>query len=260
MNRPRAYLPLLLLATATLSACSGANSPVGTAQAATAPNFTNAEVIREALRTAGAPGPATDVRPSPITGFQEAVVNGQVVYVSNDGKRLFLGDLIDVASQDNLTDVAEARLHAKLLAEVGMDHRIVFAAAKPKHRITVFTDLDCGYCRKLHSEVAELNQRGITVEYLPYPRGGIDSPSYATSVSVWCSDDRKRALTDAKAGRQIPHRTCANSVALDYTTGLHMGMHGTPGIFAENGMQIGGYLPPDALLARLDREAARKVR
>lgn len=261
MSAVMTHFTFVLLATLAITACSGSGGvSVSTAQAAPAPiTAANAEVIRDAVRKAGAPAPATDIQSSPIAGFQEAVVRGQMVYVSNDGKLLLHGALIDVETQDNLSDRSLAKRNVKQLAEVPADHRIVFAAANPKHRITVFTDVDCGYCRKLHSEIAELNKRGITVEYLLYPRGGVDSPAYGTSVNVWCAADRKQALTDAKAGRPLPARTCENPVARDYAAGGNLGVRGTPGIFAANGMQIGGYLPPDALLARLEREAARKA-
>ncbi|MGH8078620.1 MAG: disulfide isomerase DsbC N-terminal domain-containing protein, partial [Lysobacter sp.] len=123
-------------------------------------------IVRKAVMKAGAPSPATDVQPSPLPGFLEAVVSGRVVYVSADGKYLIQGVLIDVATQDNLTAASEATLHAAALKTVPTERRIIFAAAKPKHTVTIFTDVDCGYCRKLHSEIAQYNDLGITVEYL----------------------------------------------------------------------------------------------
>lgn len=193
------------------------------------------------------------IRPSPLPALREVVVDGRVVYVTVDGKYLLQGALLDLDTRTNLTEASEAAIHRAVLAKIGPEQRIIFAAAKPKHRVTVFTDIDCGYCRKMHEQIAEYNNAGITVEYLFYPRAGLNSEAYTASVNVWCAPDRRKALTSAKQGLAIPKRTCTNPVATDYTLGQRVGVNGTPAVFAANGMLIGGYLPPADLLARLDQ-------
>src|SRR5690606_6642385 len=137
---------------------------------------------------------------SPLPGVLEVVVNGNVVYFSDDGKILIQGSLYDVAGRRDLTEQRRATLRVKGLDEAGPDRRIIFAPKEPKHTVTVFTDIDCGYCRRMHQEIAQYNELGIAVEYLFFPRAGVGSEAFDKAVTVWCSDDRRKAMTDAKAG------------------------------------------------------------
>lgn len=204
------------------------------------------------------PGTTIDsIKPSLITGFREVALGTRVVYVSLDGKYLIQGALVQLESRTNLTDASEARLRQGILSTVGDDRRIVFSPAKPKYRVTVFTDLDCGYCRKLHSQIADYNRAGISVEYLMYPRAGLTSPTYSQAVSVWCSADRRKALTEAKLDHLPPAKTCTNPVADDYKLGQRIGVDGTPAIYAADGNYLGGYLSPGDMVAKLDNLAAR---
>ncbi|MFD0739086.1 thioredoxin fold domain-containing protein [Lysobacter koreensis] len=197
---------------------------------------------------------------APLPGFREALVGGQVVYVSDDGKYLFLpgagGALFDVGAKKNLSEGALATMRQQLLKTIPASERIVFAPPNPKHTVTIFTDVECGYCRKLHSEIGEYNRQGIAVEYLAFPRMGIGSEDHRKMVSIWCASDRKKALTDAKAERTIASRDCKNTVNMQYDVGQRAGLTGTPMILAADGTQLGGYVPPAALRARLDEMAA----
>jgi thiol:disulfide interchange protein DsbC len=130
---------------------------------------------------------------------------------------------------------------------------VVFPPAGPtKHTVTVFTDIDCGYCRKLHQEIADYNQQGIKVRYLMYPRAGVGSESYNKAVWVWCADDRQDAITRAKRGEEIPHKTCANPVKEQFELGQTLGVRGTPSIILENGQMVPGYVPAAQLAQMLD--------
>ncbi|HHW4681323.1 MAG TPA: DsbC family protein, partial [Xylella taiwanensis] len=189
---------------------------------------------------------------APFLGFREVVVSGQILYVSDDGHYLMQAQPYDIHNKKfAVSEGLLAYRHAQL-ATVPQSQRIVFAPKNPKYTISVFTDIECGYCRKLHSEIAELNKRGIAVEYLAFPRMGLGSQDYKDMVSVWCASDRKQALTAAKAGQQIQNKNCNNPVALEYTLGQRIGVNGTPAIFAADGTQLGGYLPPEKLRALLD--------
>ena len=137
--------------------------------------------------------------------------------------------------------------------------RIVFSpTGTPKHKVVVLTDIECGYCRKFHSEIAEINRRGIEVEYLAFPRAGLGSADYRKMVSVWCADDRKKALTDAKNDRAVPNKTCKTPVDMQYNAGLRMGLEGTPMLLTTDGQFLGGYLPPDVLQQRLEQVEAER--
>ena len=204
------------------------------------------------------PGAKIDsIAESQVPDFYQVVLQGQVVYVSADGKFLLQGSVFDIDNKTDLTERARAEIRRTALAAVGPEQRIIFPAKDPKYSITVFTDIDCGYCRKMHSEMAEYNKRGISVEYLFFPRAGIGSDSYDKAVSVWCADDRNAAMTRAKNGAEPERKTCDNPVAHDYELGQKIAVTGTPAVVTSGGMQLGGYLPPEQLLMRLSNGAAR---
>ena len=252
-----------------LSACLAASTSIapglapatatGNAAAplATAPVAPGEAAVRKAM-TAVAPAVKIDsMRPSPIAGFMEVNTDGEMVYVSNDGKYLFSGNLIDVASKRNLTEDARAIARRGALKAITASQMIVFSPSHPKYTVTVFTDVDCGYCRKLHSQINDYNRAGIAVDYLFFPRTGIGGESYDKAVSVWCAADRRLAFTNAKKGMPVPKVNCTNPVTMDYNLGLHVGVDGTPAIYAADGTQIGGYLSPTEMRAKLDALAAK---
>jgi thiol:disulfide interchange protein DsbC len=213
--------------------------------------------VKAAVQKAVPNATIDSIKPSVIPGYREVAIGGKVVYVSNDGRYLMQGALIDLNTRDNLTEVSEGALRRAQLDAVPRNRRIVFSPPNPKYRITVFTDVDCGYCRKLHSQINDYMKEGISVEYLFFPRAGIGSESFNKAVSVWCAADQRKALTDAKLDKPIARKTCTNPVTMDYALGQRIGIDGTPAIYAADGTQLGGYLSPTDMLARLDRAAAR---
>lgn len=223
----------------------------------TAPVAPGEAAVRKAM-TAMAPAVRIDsLRPSPITGFMEVNTDHETLYVTNDGKYLFSGTLIDVASKRNLTEEARAVARRGALKAITASQMIVFAPSHPKYTVTVFTDVDCGYCRKLHSQITDYNRAGIAVDYLFFPRTGIGGESYDKAVSVWCAADRREAFTNAKKGLPVAKVSCTNPVTMDYNLGLHVGVDGTPAVYAADGTQIGGYLSPSEMRAKLDALAAK---
>lgn len=225
-----------------------------TAPAPAAANNADA-AIRAAMAKAMPNATVDSIKPSAIPGYREVAIGGRVVYVSNDGRYLIQGSLFDLAARKSLTETSEAIIRSGILAKVGPDRRIIFSPPNPKHHITVFTDIDCGYCRKMHQQVAEYNKLGISVEYLFYPRAGMGSESANKAINVWCSADRRKALTDAKNDRPVLNKTCTNPIAADFALGQKLGFDGTPAIYTVNGIQIGGYLAPAQMLATLDKVA-----
>jgi len=194
---------------------------------------------------------------SPIPGYYQAIVGSQVLYVSEDGRYVLQGTLYDANAKVDLTAARLARVNVARLDAYPAAKRITFAPkSKPKYKVTVFTDIDCGYCRKLHSHIAEYNERGIQVDYLFFPRSGPGTPSFAKAVSVWCAKDQKQAFTAAKAGTDPAPLQCDNPVSEEYQLGISVGVDGTPSVFAEDGSKIGGYLTPDQLQAQLERVAS----
>jgi thiol:disulfide interchange protein DsbC len=191
-----------------------------------------------------------DVAATPIPGLYEVTMSGLVAYVSEDGKYLFSGNLYDLDSQVNLTAARRNSARAAALAAVREDQMIVFSPTYPKMTVTVFTDIDCGFCRKFHSHIAELNKAGVKVRYMLYPRTGPGTESWRKAESVWCAADRKDALTRAKKGEPVKSKACGDAVVkAQYELGSDIGVEGTPAIFAQNGDYIGGYLSPEDLVA-----------
>lgn len=191
----------------------------------------------------------TSVKPGPVPGLFEVMLGATVIYMTGDGRFAIRGDVFDLESKSNLTSVRRSAARVAALAEQAPG-AIEFAPAdgKSAHTLYVFTDIDCGYCRKMHQEVDLLNAAGITVRYLAFPRAGLDSESYRKAVSVWCAADKKSALTAAKQGQTIAGKVCANPVAAQYELGQSVGLHGTPAVYLDNGQELGGYIPAAALI------------
>ncbi len=196
-----------------------------------------------------------DVKEIGQTGMYEAVVNGDIIYFSKDLHYAFKGDVVDIASRENITEVKRLDLRKTALDAVNEADLIVYKPENAQHTITVFTDIDCGYCRKLHQQIDEYNEQGISVRYMAFPRAGIDSDSYDKAEQVWCSKDRKQAMTEAKQGKDLKVATCDTPVKAQYELGQSIGVEGTPAIFLENGQLIPGYVPPARLKQILDQQS-----
>ncbi|GAB4353769.1 MAG: DsbC family protein [Immundisolibacter sp.] len=203
------------------------------------------------------------VQPSAIDGLYEVIFGNTVYYFSADGKYMLGGPMVELASRRNLSNMALEKvereqllpLRKAFLRNLKDADTIVFAAAEPKHRVTVFTDIDCGYCRELHRHIDQYNAAGISVRYVAFPRAGEDSESFRKAESVWCADDRKAALTAAKAGEPTPQKTCDNPVAAQFRAGEKLGVSGTPAILLDDGRLLPGYVPPADLSRVLSKSA-----
>jgi thiol:disulfide interchange protein DsbC len=201
---------------------------------------------------------ADDIVESPLEGLYQVMVGSNVAYVTADGRFLIQGEIYDLESLENVTENTRASARVGLLGSVDSSEMIVFRPSNGdvKHTITIFTDIDCGYCRQFHREIEQVNALGIEVHYLFYPRTGPNTESWEKADKVWCAADRNTALTRAKLGGSVPDNQCAETpISSHFTLGQRVGVRGTPAIFAENGELIGGYLPPNALAERLEEIA-----
>jgi thiol:disulfide interchange protein DsbC len=195
---------------------------------------------------------AVDIEPTPVDGLYEVRIGAQVSYITGDGRYLIQGDVYDVETDENLTEKRRTSVRLDSIEAIGESNMIVFEPEDVKHTITVFTDIDCGYCRKLHREIEGYNALGIKVRYLFFPRSGPETDSWYKAESVWCSSDRNNALTQAKAGANVEARECElTPVAQHYMLGKSFGIRGTPAIIADTGEMIGGYVSPQELLEYL---------
>lgn len=203
------------------------------------------------------PGQPDSIKLSPIPDLYEATYGAEVIYISRDGRYVIRGDVLDIKQKANLTELQRAAARLKLVNDLDEKDMIVFAPEEVKHTITIFTDVDCGYCRKMHQEIAELNKAGIKIRYLAFPRSGVDTPSYYKMVSVWCAKDRNSALTIAKADQPIEEKTCDNPVQKHLELVKKLGVQGTPALLFESGDLIPGYVPAAQLIKALNAEGSQ---
>ena len=194
-----------------------------------------------------------ELRASPIPGIYELQRGTDFAYVTADGKYAIMGDLYDLSKQDNLTEAHRRDVRMRLLAGIPESDMLIFGPKSLKYTVTVFTDVDCPYCRKLHSQIAEYNRLGVRVRYMFYPRTGPNTDSWAKAEQVWCSTNRNEALTKAKLGQDLKTpKSCSDSpVARDYAMGQKFDIKGTPAIVMNDGEMLGGYLSPMQLVHRL---------
>jgi thiol:disulfide interchange protein DsbC len=237
----------LFFSTLLLASLACANTPVTAEQAAT---------LKAAIQKARPGMSIGEVRSSAIPGVFEVDLGGKdTVYMSADGKYLITGSMYRVEANRfvNIADERMRPMRVQKLAAVKKEDMVIFSpTGKPKSYVTVFTDVDCGFCRKLHKEVPALNAMGIEVRYLAFPRTGIPSPSADKLITVWCSKNRQDALTQMKNGTALPIQTCANNpVAAEYQLGNELGVNGTPALFTPDGDLLPGYMPAAELAAAL---------
>lgn len=201
---------------------------------------------------------AEDVSGSPVDGWYEIRKGSLVAYISADGRYLLQGDMIDLDNQVNLSELARTDARRNVMAAVTADQVIAFTPDEIKYSVSIFTDVDCTYCRRLHSQIEEYMAQGIEVRYLLYPRNGPASRAWNTAEEVWCATDRADALTMAKLDRKFETSACDASIVQDhYVLGRDVGLSGTPAIVFTDGTLIGGYLAPEQLAAALEKNAAK---
>ncbi len=210
--------------------------------------------ITQTLKKMGVQNP--DIQPAPVTGMKTVLTDGGVLYVTDDGKHVIQGPLYDVSGAQPV-NVTNQLLIGKLNAL--QKEMIVYKAAKEQHVITVFTDITCGYCHKLHEQMKDYNALGITVRYLAFPRQGLESQTEQDMKAVWCAKDQKKAFDAAMKGGEVAPATCDMNIAAHYNLGVQFGISGTPAIVLSNGAVIPGYQGPKEMKAFLDAHQKMNV-
>ena len=203
----------------------------------------------------------SSVRDSAISGVKEVIVGSEVLYFSADGKHLIQGTMFETSTRRNLTDDALAGVRLTALKSVVAKDMIVFPAkGKLLYTIKVVSDIDCGVCRKLHSEIAQYSEAGIEVQYIIMPRNGLTDDSARKAVAVYCAANPQKALTEAKSGTDPGQASCPNPVARNVALATALGINATPTLIFADGGVTPGYLAVPALLAELDRRAATAIK
>jgi thiol:disulfide interchange protein DsbC len=214
--------------------------------------FADSKTVEAALKKELPSIKPDSITESQIKGLYEVVVGSRMFYVSEDGKFLVHGSIMDLKTRADLTDQRLSTIRLKALEKMGADNMIVFKPKIQKHVIYVFTDIDCGYCRKLHSQIEDYLREGIEVRYLLFPRAGKDSESYLKAITVWCAKDRNAALTRAKNGENLAIKSCKHPIDEQMALAHAFGANGTPMIVTDKGSIIPGYVPPKELIKELD--------
>jgi thiol:disulfide interchange protein DsbC len=210
------------------------------------------EKIQAKLKEVIPNAPAAIIEKSPVAGVYQVSVGPNVIYMSADAKYLFNGSLVDLTTRENLTEMAKNTARMQALSKMDEASMVVFPAkGKAKHTLTVFTDIDCPYCKKFHNDVATLNENGISVRYLAFPRSGPETPSYHKMVSIWCAKDRVKAMDDAKKGKDVAQAKCENPIMEQMIQAQNFGISGTPTLILDNGQMIPGYVPAQELIQAL---------
>jgi thiol:disulfide interchange protein DsbC len=215
------------------------------------------QALEAKLRELAPNAPSIAISETPIDGVVQIQLSNDIYYATADAKYLIAGRIIDLDTRVNLTDQAKAVIRRDLIDGLDVSEQITFSPASPAHELMVFTDIDCGYCRKLHSQIDEYMAEGIAIHYLAFPRAGIGSNSYDKYVSVWCAEDQQTALTEAKLGNDPEPLQCDNPVTEQYDLGRAIGVSGTPALLTLDGTLIPGYMPPKQLKERLETLAAQ---
>lgn len=211
--------------------------------------------IAAAVRVINPDATIHSVRDLPGVDLKEVTANNSVVYMDPEGRYLFFGTLLDLEQKRNLSEEAQTTARVLALDAIPDDEKIIYEPSNVLHRVTVFTDISCTFCERLHQHMAEYNDRGIAIEYVAFPRGGDRNPAWAQMQAVWCADDKKAAYDAAfGAAGTAGAASCADPVAKHYELGESLDIRGTPAIFTASGRHIGGFLEPDRMLIELERE------
>lgn len=208
-----------------------------------------AEKLKQALAKSMPNVQATKISATPIAGLYEVIVGSQVVYMSDDARYMIEGDLFDLKTKQNVSENAKSVIRLAAVEKLGVDNMLVYRPEKVKNTITVVTDIDCPYCRRLHSEIPDYLKNDVEVRYIFMPLKG--SADMKKTVSVWCSDDQQLALDIAKAGGEVEDKTCDNPIKEHLKLARELGVRGTPAILLEDGSLLPGYVPVDKLVAEL---------
>lgn len=240
-------LPLLLSALLFGAAAMAAEVPPPAEQA-----------IRDAIGKLGVDTPISAIEPTPLENLYAVTLGAQVFYVSGDGRYLLEGELLDLQARRSLTEAKRSEARLAALEALGEENMIVYEPeGEARYQMTVFTDIDCPYCRQLHHNLQGYLERGIRVRYVFLPRAGLDSKSYDKAVWAWCAEDTKTAVTRAMQGRAIERADCDDPVKRHFQLAQAFGARATPTIITSSGAMVSGYRPPEAMAELLARVEGR---
>lgn len=254
---PRVWIPAFLMI--GLAACAEPVPPADPAAAA-APavpeDLGDQSVLIERLTQLVGSAPDA-LQAAPVAGMIEARWGTNFAYVTPDGQHVIYGDMLNLETGAAITETSRKQMRISAIGELGEENMISFLPESPQQVVTVFTDIDCGYCRKMHREMEDYHAAGIGIRYVFYPRSGPGTESFRKAEAVWCAEDRKAMLTKAKEGASVSGpNDCANPVLREFQLGQEIGLRGTPMIVLPDGGVVNGYVPAAALAAQFNPKSA----
>src|SRR6056297_1798185 len=214
--------------------------------------------VRERLSTLVAGETDVSIADSPLPGILQVRLGSDIVYMTDDGRYLLQGRVLDLDTRQDITDQAKSKIRQELIDGIDYDKLISYGAEDSEFEVIVFTDVDCGYCRRLHQQVEEYNDAGIRISYAAFPRAGIGSETFRKMTSVWCANDQQAAMDLAKRRGTPEPVECDAPVSAQYPLGQSVGATGTPALVTAGGDLSPGYVPPNALRGRLEQLAAQQ--
>lgn len=220
---------------------------------------TTEEKLKSALQSAFPGMSVESIQPTSLPGLYEVTAGGTIFYSDATAQHVVYGDMLSIKGQNNVVNLTEEKrkqTRLALLKTIPEKTMIIYPANKPRYQVTVFTDIDCGYCRKFHQDIPELNRQGVTVRYIAFPREGKKSATYNKMVSIWCSADKQTALNEAKKGGNVTAGSCNHPIDDHMRIVQKLELHGTPTMILSNGTILPGYLPPATLLEQLRKADA----
>ncbi len=195
------------------------------------------------------------IKPSVIPGLYEVQINNQIIYLSADGEKVISGEIYDLKNKKSITEQASNELRKSALAAVADSDKIIYKAKKERYKVTVFTDISCPYCTKIHRKVPEFNELGITIEYLAFPRAGVGSRTANKMQKIWCAKNKTVAFSEASENREYPEQSCdGNQVGEQFKLGEELGIGATPTMVLNDGELLAGYMKPKDLLTYLQNK------
>ncbi|AKS41545.1 Disulfide bond isomerase, DsbC/G [Wenzhouxiangella marina] len=212
--------------------------------------------VQERLATLVGGDVEVSVASTRIDGIVQVTAGTEVFFMTDDGQYFIQGRLVDLNTQDDLTELGKQGVRRQLMRDLDTSTLITYGPTDPDHEVLVFTDTDCGYCRRLHGMIDEYIDAGIAVRYAAFPRAGIGSSTYDDLVSVWCAADVNAAMDQAQLGRSLPAQDCDSPVERHFELGRMMGVNGTPYIITANGEMFGGIVAAEDLRRHLDETGA----
>ena len=207
------------------------------------------EQLKQALAKSMPNVKPSKISSTPIEGLYQVIVGSQVVYMSVDARYMIEGDLFDLKTKQNVSEEAKSVIRLAAIDDLGAAKMLVYRPEKVKNIITVVTDIDCPYCRRLHSEVPDYLKNDVEVRYIFMPLKG--ASDMKKTVSVWCSDDQQLALDIAKSGGEVEDKTCENPIMEHLKLARELGVRGTPAIIMEDGQMLPGYVPVAKMVAEI---------